>query len=133
MPLSREIGALFKRLKARLLPIALPSQVIHGDFTGNVLFEPGLAPAVIDFSPYWRPAGFALAVVIVDALTWGGAGMDILDLVRDELEIEQLLLRAELRRLVEVELHDRAAGRRRPHDVRAHEPTIDALFSFAAH
>lgn len=128
-----EIGALLARLTDGLGPVDLPAQVIHGDFTANVLFEPGLPPAVIDFSPYWRPPGFALAIVVVDALTWGGADARMLDFVREEPRIEQLLLRAELRRLVEVELHDRATGRLRPDEVRAHEPTIDVLRSLAAH
>src|SRR5687768_16590033 len=34
-----------------------PSQLVHGDLTGNVLFAAGLPPAVIDFSPFWRPTG----------------------------------------------------------------------------
>ncbi|MFE6402528.1 aminoglycoside phosphotransferase [Streptomyces alboflavus] len=54
------------------------AQLVHGDLTGNVLFAPGLAPAVIDFSPYWRPPGFAEAVVVGDALIWHGAGAGLL-------------------------------------------------------
>ena len=54
------------------------SQLVHGDLTGNVLFEDGLPPAVIDFSPYWRPPGFASAVVVGDALLWEGADESLL-------------------------------------------------------
>jgi uncharacterized protein (TIGR02569 family) len=54
------------------------SQLIHGDLTGNVLFAPGLAPAVIDFSPYWRPPAFGEAVVVGDALIRHAAGGDLL-------------------------------------------------------
>lgn len=54
------------------------AQLVHGDLTGNVLFAPGLAPAVIDFSPYWRPPGFGEAVVVGDALIWHGAGEELL-------------------------------------------------------
>ncbi|MFH8484890.1 aminoglycoside phosphotransferase [Streptomyces longisporoflavus] len=54
------------------------SQLVHGDLTGNVLFAPGLAPAVIDFSPYWRPPAFGEAVVVGDALIWHGAGPRLL-------------------------------------------------------
>jgi uncharacterized protein (TIGR02569 family) len=52
------------------------AQLIHGDLgLGNILFadEQGLPPAVLDVSPYWRPAGFALAVLVADALAWEGA------------------------------------------------------------
>jgi len=40
-------------------PIELPPQVVHGDLCGNVLFAPGLPPAVLDFSPFFRPAEYA--------------------------------------------------------------------------
>ena len=28
-------------------------------------------PAVVDITPYWRPAGWAAGVIAVDALAWG--------------------------------------------------------------
>jgi hypothetical protein len=40
------------------------SQLVHGALTAIVLFEQGLAPAVIDFSPYWRPSASGEAVVV---------------------------------------------------------------------
>jgi hypothetical protein len=60
-------------------PPSETSQLVHGDLgSGNVLFAPGLAPAVIDFSPYWRPPGFAEAVVAGDAVVWHEAGVPLL-------------------------------------------------------
>ena len=50
------------RLAAALRPVSAPSQLIHGDLGGNVLFHEQLPPAIIDFSAYWRPAGFASAI-----------------------------------------------------------------------
>ena len=87
-------------LLAALRPVRLPSQLIHGDLGGNVLFSPASPPAVIDFSPYWRPAGLALAVAAVDALTWGGADPAILGELDGEPEMGQLLARAHVGRLV---------------------------------
>ncbi|MFI0939849.1 aminoglycoside phosphotransferase [Streptomyces sp. NPDC021020] len=55
------------------------AQLVHGDLAGNVLFAPELPPAVIDFSPYWRPPAFAEAIVVADALLWYGAGSGLLD------------------------------------------------------
>jgi Ser/Thr protein kinase RdoA (MazF antagonist) len=66
-------AAILDRLYGFLRPLEIPSQVIHGDLPGNSLFADGMSPAVIDFSPYHRPADFALAVVIVDAIAWYGA------------------------------------------------------------
>jgi uncharacterized protein (TIGR02569 family) len=81
-------------------PIDAPSQLIHGDLTGNVLFDDDLPPAVIDLSPYWRPAAFATAIVVADALVWEGANDSLLDSVADIDDIGQMLIRALLYRLV---------------------------------
>jgi Phosphotransferase enzyme family len=89
-----------RSLLAALRPVRLPAQLIHGDLGGNVLFAPGQPPAVIDFSPYWRPAGLALAVAAVDALTWSGADPAILGDLADQPELDQLLARAHVGRLV---------------------------------
>lgn len=53
-----------------------PSQIVHGDLTGNVLFSANEGPAVIDISPYWRPRSYGTAIVLVDALTWEDAPLD---------------------------------------------------------
>jgi hypothetical protein len=89
-----------RSLLAALQPVHLPAQLIHGDLGGNVLFAADEPPAVIDFSPYWRPAGLALAVAAVDALTWSGAAPAILDQLADQPELDQLLARAHVGRLV---------------------------------
>ena len=77
----------------RPLPL-LSSQVIHGDLGGNVLFADGLPPAVIDFSPYFRPAGYAKAIVAFDALAWENADRSVLDQLSDVSGFRQLLIRA---------------------------------------
>jgi uncharacterized protein (TIGR02569 family) len=76
--------------------VSAPSQLIHGDLSGNVLFADGLAPAVIDLSPYWRPAEYASAIVVVDAVLWYGADVELLSVVG----APQLLVRALLFRLL---------------------------------
>ena len=95
-PLARQLRSLL----AALRPVRLPAQLIHGDLGGNVLFAPGQPPAMIDFSPYWRPAGLALAIAAVDALTWSGADPAILGELADQPELGQLLARAHVGRLV---------------------------------
>ena len=86
-------------LQSLVEPVNLPSQIIHGDFTENVLFEEGHPPAVIDLSPFWRPADYALAIVLVDALDWCGADESIFQWVGDIPAINQLMVRAELFRI----------------------------------
>jgi Phosphotransferase enzyme family len=92
-------------LLAALRPVRLPAQLIHGDLGGNVLFADGEPPAVIDFSPYWRPAGLALAVAAVDALMWNGAdpailGQPAIQAGSGSAGFGQLLARALVYRLV---------------------------------
>jgi uncharacterized protein (TIGR02569 family) len=75
-------------------------QLVHGDLTGNVLFPTGGDPVVIDFSPYWRPVGFAEAVVVVDGLLWHDAPSHLLDRNHGDPDWAQLLLRALVFRLL---------------------------------
>jgi uncharacterized protein (TIGR02569 family) len=88
------------RLTAALRPVTAASQLIHGDLTGNVLFHRQLPPAIIDFSPYWRPASFASAIVVADALAWEGADTRLLNAVSHIGEFGQYLIRAVIFRLV---------------------------------
>lgn len=90
---------LFAELAEGRRPLELPSQVVHGDMFGNVLFAGSAPPAVIDFSPYWRPVNYAAAVIVVDALSWGGAQTDLVDRWRHLQGWAQLLRRAVLFRL----------------------------------
>lgn len=87
-------------LAAALRPVGAPSQLVHGDLTGNVLFDDALPPAIIDFSPYWRPVPYAAAIVIADALVWEGADRQILDVVSHIDDFGQYLTRALIFRIV---------------------------------
>ncbi len=65
---------LVRALLARRRGVPLgPSQLVHGDLAGNVLLDVAGAPVVIDVAPYWRPAGWAEAVAVLDAVLWSGA------------------------------------------------------------
>jgi uncharacterized protein (TIGR02569 family) len=88
------------QLTSALRPVTAPSQLIHGDLTGNVLFDDRLPPAIIDFSAYWRPVPYAAAVVIADALVWEGADRQILHSVGHFDDFGQHLIRALIFRLV---------------------------------
>ena len=93
VPHVARLAALRRRTEA-------PSQLIHGDLTDNVLFADDLPPAVIDLSLYWRPAAFANAVVLADALVWEGADESLLESVGDVDDIDQMLVRALIFRIV---------------------------------
>jgi uncharacterized protein (TIGR02569 family) len=79
---------------AALDPVDAPSQLIHGDLTGNVLFHDTLPPAILDFAPYWRPTEFGSAIVVADALDWEGAPDDLADIVDRQYLLRALVYRA---------------------------------------
>ena len=117
---------LLQRLLALREPVDLASQVVHGDLCGNVLFDHAGRPVVIDFSPYWRPAEWASAVVAIDAYEWEGAGPDALTWLDDIDPSCQLLLRAAVYRIAtsaEVAL----AGGVDHRKLEVHTATVDAL------
>jgi uncharacterized protein (TIGR02569 family) len=88
------------RLADVLEPVNANGQLVHGDLTGNVLFDDALPPAVIDLSLYWRPPAFASAIVVADALVWEGADERLLAAVAHLDPFGQFLARALLYRIV---------------------------------
>ncbi len=90
---------LIARLRRHLSPVSSPGQVIHGDILPNVLLGDGLAPAVIDWPPYFRPRGMANAIAVTDALTFHQSPLSLLDEWGAGEDWNQLLIRALLYRL----------------------------------
>jgi uncharacterized protein (TIGR02569 family) len=114
------------QIQTLLKPLSLPSQAVHGDMLGNFLFADKKSPAIIDFSPAWRPAGFAKGVMIADAIAWESAGVDIFSLT-GEAHLGQLILRGAFRRIVEQQEHMTQSGKKLDEalrDVKAYEKVI---------
>ena len=73
------VGALVSRLMAELDATGLgPDQLVHGDLAGNALLDATGIPLVIDVAPYWRPALWAEAVCVLDAVMWLGADVAVM-------------------------------------------------------
>ena len=70
------------------------STLVHGDLTGNVLFDDDLPPAVIDLTLYWRPARYSVAIVAVDAVCFEGAPQSLLETIDPGEGFAQHLVRA---------------------------------------
>ncbi|MGW0538436.1 aminoglycoside phosphotransferase [Streptomyces sp. NPDC003032] len=104
----QDLAAPFSALLALRRPVKQDAaQLIHGDLTGNVLFAADEVPAVIDFSPYWRPPVFAEAIVVTDGLLWFDLPSDLLTSGSDHPDFQQMLIRALIFRLV---AHSESAG-----------------------
>lgn len=112
------LTATISRLQRLTRPVTLPDQVVHADLAGNLLFADDMAPAVIDFSPYWRPAGYATAQVVVDAVLWYGAGVDLAAHAAHIPQLEQMVARALLFRLAihGLQVREPAPGLRWQHE-----------------
>ncbi|MFC9176550.1 MULTISPECIES: phosphotransferase [Streptomyces] len=95
-----ELAEPFGRLLALRRPVEAAPQIVHGDLAGNVLFAPGQDPVIIDFSPYWRPALYAEAVVIGDGLLWYGPAPALTAGGGGDPRWRQMLVRALIFRLV---------------------------------
>jgi uncharacterized protein (TIGR02569 family) len=105
-PLDPSLGGrLFDVLSASRRPLGLRSQVVHGDLFGNVLFDGDAAPGIVDFTAFHRPAEWAAAVLVVDALAWGGADDGLPKRWTHLPEWPQVLLHALLYRLAVHALH----------------------------
>jgi uncharacterized protein (TIGR02569 family) len=87
-----------------------PSGIIHGDLTGNVLFDSALSPAVIDLTVYWRPVNYSVAVIAADAVCFEGAPLSLLETISPARDFPQYLVRALLFRLVADCLNGRPAS-----------------------
>ncbi|WP_305789367.1 TIGR02569 family protein [Symbioplanes lichenis] len=98
-PGERRPSALIDALLAARRPVASAEQVMHADLLGNVLFADGLAPAVIDWAVYWRPAAWGPAVAVIDAMVWHGFDFGLARRWEHVPAWGQLLLRAALFRL----------------------------------
>lgn len=109
-------------------PVDLPCQLVHGDLTENVLFAENQPPVIIDFSPYWRPVGFAAAVVLADAVCWRNADADtLLQYVSSIEEFPQLFIRALVFRMVTTIAVSRGVP-----DLTGYAPGIDVAVRLAS-
>lgn len=99
---------LVKQLASLRKPVESVDQLVHGDLFGTVLFDGSEAPGITDIAPYWRPASWASAVTVVDAISWGGADDALIGRWEDLPEWPQMLLRALIFRFSVHALHPRS-------------------------
>jgi uncharacterized protein (TIGR02569 family) len=104
-------GVTFDELAGRRVQVDLEPQVVHAELFGAVLFDPDGVPALIDLVPAWRPKEWAAAIIVVDAVAWGGADEALLDRWAQLDAWPQMLLRAVLHRLALHAQHPEASAR----------------------
>lgn len=119
-------NAVVQRLARAFRAVGDRSQVIHGDLLGNVMFDPGHPPVIIDWAPYWRPVGFADAIVLADAACWHGLEpAEMIRLADGRSEGRQHLIRALVFRIATFELLGAWDSRMQSR----HEPVVAAALA----
>lgn len=103
-------------------------QVIHGDIGNNVLLADDLPPAVIDLSPGVRPAEFANAIAVADAIAWEDAPLTLA--IRFSATVDgadELLARAVVFRLITAVEAYKGLPERVAAEVGAYAPVLSAV------
>ncbi len=118
-------------------PLRVVNQLIQGN-PSNILFHKTEPPALIDLSWYWRPADFSLAILAADyLLCWCKEGCDCLPrnevvaVFEDVKHFKQLLVRAVLRRALELE-GLRRFNERFLYEIDNHVPAINFVYDYVA-
>jgi hypothetical protein len=70
------------------------NKIIHSDMCGNILFQDGQNPCIIDFSPAYGSIEYGEAILVADAIAWEDAPLKIVDLISETPSYRQNLLRA---------------------------------------
>ncbi|SEH02000.1 TIGR02569 family protein [Nonomuraea solani] len=130
LPVPAGATDLLEPLVAARRPVDLPSQAVHGDLPGNVLFAEGLTPAIIDWPVYWRPPSWAAAVAVADALCWYGATPALAARWVHLPEWGQMLVRALIYRIITHETAHGPAGWT-PDQLAAYHPAIEVAIGHA--
>lgn len=96
-----KLEELVSKLYEKRKPIPdLKCQLIHGDLNlSNIIIAPDKPVGFIDFTPYWAPADFALAMFA----NWVGprvGNLDVLKHFQNIKHFEQLIIRAAIRMLL---------------------------------
>lgn len=97
--------ALHQALAAVAETAFLAERADHWSIAERLSWAGELPTQIIDFTPYWRPASFGLAVVVADAVAWHGAGRRLLDAfeLAEPAESRSMIARAALFRLITAE------------------------------
>jgi len=89
-----EVKSILKGLFACWKKIDLPTQLIHTDFAGNILFDAD-KPVIIDFTAGYFPKEYAKVLLVSDSIAWFNEPTESLGLlgINEDL-LFQLLIRA---------------------------------------
>lgn len=115
---DQEFMDLYNQIKPHLKPLPEDRQLVHGDMFQNFLLDEILPPALIDFSGVWAPNGFAEGIMLADAINWGNATDEELEVFKQVPNIEQMAWRGALTRIAELAEHIKFFGKEKAEAVK---------------
>lgn len=102
-------------------------QVVHGDLSGNILFDDRLEPLIIDFSPTVAPVEYAEAILVCDCIAWQGSPISGIDLLPDSELYKEMIIRAVIFRLTVAAICSGQDYDAFMHEYTAFQPIVDKL------
>jgi uncharacterized protein (TIGR02569 family) len=105
--LNTEATEVYLAITHLLTDQVIGDQIVHGDLTGNVYFDPSGVPVILDFSPYLRPRRWAVAIVFADAVLWNAADLSLARSFATDPNDRDLFCRALIFRLVAEQVAER--------------------------
>jgi uncharacterized protein (TIGR02569 family) len=124
LALTGTAGELLDEMLDGLVDIRRERQFVHGDLSGNVFVDDRHTPVILDVSPYLRARRWAAAIVLIDAVLWHGAGMNLLRTLTSDTDGTDLVRRALLFRFVADQLSQTSQP---PSPVDSYRNTLHAL------
>lgn len=105
-------------------------QIVHSDLSGNILFDEGLNPLVIDFSPTIAPVEYAEAILVCDCIAWQGSEVSEIGLLPRDERYKEMIIRAIVFRLAVAAIFSNGDCMKYFSEYQAFKPIIDHISSY---
>ncbi|QYR23472.1 hypothetical protein KZ483_11470 [Paenibacillus sp. sptzw28] len=102
-------------------------QIVHGDLSGNILFDEVLSPLIIDFSPTIAPVEYAEAILVCDCIAWQGSEISEIELLPNDELYSEMIIRAIIFRLAVSAILSNGDYHKFVCEYNAYKPIIDYM------
>lgn len=102
-------------------------QIVHGDLSGNILFDQVLSPLIIDFSPTLAPVEYAEAILACDCIAWQGSEVSEIRLLPEDELYKEMIIRAVVFRLAVSAIFSQGEKNTFFNEYQAYKPIIEYM------
>lgn len=126
--LPRETQEIINHLLSRVSPKEqYKVQIVHGDLSGNILFDEALNPLIIDFSPTIAPVEYAEAILVCDCIAWQGSEVSEIDLLPGDPLYKEMMIRAIIFRLAVSAIFSKSDYNKFDYEYQVFKPIIEYI------